>query len=141
VQTGAQVQLYVELGARRPIHSTALGKAMLAFATEEVRDEVLEGGPLAAVTEHTITNPAALREQLTIAHEQGYATDKDETALGICCLAAPVLNHLSHIAGAVSIAGTDPGLRTESADMAKAITSAAAQISQRLGYVGTPPSH
>ena len=54
---------------------------MLAFAADEVRDEVLEGGPLAVETEHTITNAAALREQLTIAHEQGYATDKDETAL------------------------------------------------------------
>lgn len=135
VQTGVQVQLYVELGARRPIHSTALGKAMLAFSGEEVQGEVLRDSPLVAVTEHTITDQAALREHLAIARERGYATDKDEAAVGICCLAAPVLNHLGHVAGAVSIAGTDPELRTEAPDMVRAITGAAADISQRLGRV------
>lgn len=133
VQTSAHVQLYVELGARRPVHSTALGKAMLAFAAEQVRDEVL-GGPLAAVTEHTITDPEVLRRQLVTVRDRGYATDRDESAVGICCLAAPVLDHLGHVAGAVSIAGVDPQLRAEAPSMVQAITGAAGQISGRIGY-------
>jgi IclR family transcriptional regulator, KDG regulon repressor len=141
VQTSAQVQLYVERGARRPIHSTALGKAMLAFVAEPVREDVLRGASLIAITEHTITEPAVLRDQLVIVRERGYATDRDEAALGICCLAAPVLDHLGYVAGAVSIAGTDHRLRSEAADLVQAITGAAAQISQRLGHVGTSPSH
>jgi DNA-binding IclR family transcriptional regulator len=48
-----------DLGARKPAHCTAVGRAIFAFAPEETIERVLSG-PLAKRTSHTITDPARL---------------------------------------------------------------------------------
>lgn len=139
VQTQAQVQLYVELGARRPMHSTALGKAILAFGPEAARADYIAATALTAITAitaHTVTEPAALHEQLAGFRAQGYATDKHEAVLGVCCLAVPVFDVGGRVAGAVSVAGADPRLADEDPTLVSAVCEAGRAISGRLGGNG-----
>lgn len=128
VQSDAEVQLYVELGARRPIHATALGKAILAHLPAPDVDEIL-AAELPALTEHTVTDPALLRGQIDQITTCGYATDKDEAVLGVSCLAAPVFDHAGSVVGAVSVAGTDPRLYAEDAELVHLVTTGAAAVS------------
>jgi IclR family acetate operon transcriptional repressor len=134
VQGQAQVQLHVELGTRRPAHATALGKAMLAFATDAEREDFLTSAELTPLTPDTITDAAVLRDELAVARSRGYATDQGEVVGGVSCLAAPVFDHVGAVVGAVSIAGPDPRLRDEDAELVQLVVAGAGTVSERLGY-------
>src|SRR5437660_12631839 len=60
------------LGRRTPVHSTASGKAILAFGPAPVRERLL-GTQLEQVTPHTITARAELESQLDAAPASGLA--------------------------------------------------------------------
>ena len=71
VQSDMQVQLRVELGTRRPMHCTGLGKAILAFLPQAQQDHILRNAQLAAFTSHTITDPVLLERELRQIRESG----------------------------------------------------------------------
>lgn len=102
VPAGASV-LYVEklfgpesarigtaVGTRRPQHATALGKAMLAFSDSH-GSETMQSRYL-RFTAFTIATPDRLGRALDKVREEGYATDFEESVLGISCIAVPVLD-------------------------------------------------
>lgn len=80
------LRLYSAVGRRLPAHATALGKALLAQLSDEEVDRRLDW-PLVALTKKTITDPAALRDELAKIRELGYSTDDGENAEGIRCTA------------------------------------------------------
>lgn len=137
VQSDAQLQLYVEIGAHRPIHGTALGKAMLAHLTADELEAAIVA-PLRRLTEHTVTEPAVLREQLAIVRDRGYATDKEEAVMGVSCVAAPLFDFTGTAVAAISIAGTDARLQKEDPDLVDLIKRTARDVSQQLGQAATP---
>ncbi len=66
---------------------------------------------------------------------RGWATAANQVLQGINGLAAPVFNHTGSYVGAIAIAGTVQTIPdSPSADLVKAVTRAAAQISRNLGY-------
>ena len=79
-------------GGRMPLHCTALGKALLAFSADAGRG-VLQARPtLDARTPNTITDIGALREELHRVRAAQVAFDHEEAALGLQCVAAPILD-------------------------------------------------
>jgi DNA-binding IclR family transcriptional regulator len=78
------------LGGRMPLHATAIGKALLAYAAEDVRKAVL-GGPLKRLAARTLTAPGVLAAQLAEIVASGVAFEFEESAVGIVCVAAPIL--------------------------------------------------
>lgn len=133
VQTEAQVQLYVELGTRRPVHSTALGKAMLAFQPDEQLERFLATAVLTALTQRTITDPSVLRRQLEEIRRQGYAVDREEAVAGVHCLAVPLRDHAGRTVGAMSVAGPDARIGAANAEFSDSVLAAGADVSRRLG--------
>lgn len=87
-------------GAQVPVHCTANGKLLLAYAPPAVRDSVLAGAPFRAYTPRTITSAEALKRELDRVRQLGYAEDDEEYLAGVCCLAVPVTD-----AGGEVIAG------------------------------------
>jgi len=78
-------------GGRMPMHCTAIGKVLLAYARPEVRDAVLDS-PLERRTPRTVVARGMLRRQLDAVLENGVAFEREESSLGLLCLAAPVLD-------------------------------------------------
>jgi DNA-binding IclR family transcriptional regulator len=135
VQTDMQLQLNVELGTRRPMHCTGLGKAILAFLPEAQQEQVLASAPLRTYTANTITDPIVLRVELERTRQRGYATDREEIIQGVHCIAVPILNHAGRPVGAISIAGTTPKTDGERLDaMVSRLKSAGEYVSRRLGF-------
>ena len=135
VQSDQQMQLYVELGTRRPLHCTGLGKAILAFQPQARRERFLAGARLEALTPNTITDPVLLALELERIREQGYATDREEILLGVHCIAVPLLNYAGHVVGGISIAGSTPRIGSERFDgLVRRVTAVGDAISTRLGY-------
>lgn len=131
-ESPATLRVNVHVGQTAPLHCTALGKALLAFGAVEIPTR------LERFTPRTITADGRLAKHLAAAHHQGYAVDDEEFDPGVRCLAAPVFDHHSHVAGAIGISGpttrvTDrhlPGL-------AAIVMEVASELSERMGFAGT----
>jgi DNA-binding IclR family transcriptional regulator len=123
------------VGSRAPIHSTAVGKVLLAYQPEAHRKQYIENVGLTACTAHTITDPTIFVDHLRQVREQGYAIDKLENEEGICCVAAPIYNHLGKVVAAISITGwnitmTDATIQS----MIPLVQEKCHAVSKELGY-------
>jgi IclR family acetate operon transcriptional repressor len=136
IESGHGLRMAARIGGRDALHSTALGKAILAFLPPDVRDDLLRGG-LPARTRQTITDPARLLAELVRVRECGFAEDRDENEVGARCLGAPVFDHRGAVAGAISISAPDSRLDdVRAAEMAAAVAEGAAAVTRRLGGLG-----
>lgn len=93
------------VGKQEPMHSTGLGKVMLAYMGGDVL-QMLEKESLRAYTENTITDINKLREELEIIKKRSYAIDNMENIMGICCVAVPLFDSSGELVGAISISGS-----------------------------------
>ena len=118
------------VGGRMPLYCTALGKVLLAHGPSSLFDEVLAGG-LERRTPRTITAPGLLRRQLDQAVEAGVAYEYEESAPGLACVAAAVLDASDRPVAAVSATGPVTRFRPE--QHAATVRAAAAGISATLG--------
>ncbi len=120
-------------GRRSPLHATASGKLLLAFADDEAIDRYL-GNPLERFTPSTVTDAEVLREQLVAIREDGYATCWQERELGLCSIAVPLRNHLGETAASLTLVGPAGRLTPESVDAHLApLREAAHEIEGHLG--------
>ena len=128
------IRMTLDVGMRKPAFTTAAGKAMLSFQSEETLDRLLEPG-LKERTSNTIVDPAAFRTELSSIRNRGYAISDEENELGVRSLAAPVRDHFGMVIAAVSIAGPAQRLTKKVlTNFVPEVVSAADAISQRLGY-------
>jgi DNA-binding IclR family transcriptional regulator len=117
------------LGGRMPLYATAIGKALLAHAPDDVRAQVL-GGRLTRLAPRTITAPRVLERQLEKIIEEGVAFEFEESAVGIVCVGAPILDGSDAVVAAVSVAG--PATRFRPPHHAASVRAAAAGIAATL---------
>ncbi|HEY1916049.1 MAG TPA: IclR family transcriptional regulator C-terminal domain-containing protein, partial [Streptosporangiaceae bacterium] len=85
----ASVPVVSKAGSRLPLHSTGVGKVLLAHAPASLRHEVL-AAPLPRFTPYTVIQPGRLATQLQRVAQDGYATTAEEMTLGACSIALPV---------------------------------------------------
>ena len=78
-------------GARVPLHCTAVGKTLLAFAPAPLVDEVM--GDLPRLTAYTVTDVRVLHRQLDGIRRTGSARSTQEHRLGVTSVAVPVHGH------------------------------------------------
>lgn len=124
------------LGRRTPIHCTASGKVILAFAAEPVRQRLLSH-PLERRTPRTIVDRGELETQLAQAREAGFARTFEELEVGLDAVAAPVHSAEGEVVGAVDVSGPSHRLRMGNRPELISLTrDAAADLSRRLGYRG-----
>ncbi|MFE6646078.1 IclR family transcriptional regulator [Nocardioides sp. NPDC057772] len=121
------VPVVSKVGGRLPLHTTGVGKVLLAHAPVEVQDAVL--GALTRVTPYTITQPGALRRQLRQVLDKGYATTHEEMSLGACSIAVPVRRHDEVVA---SLGLVVPTLKGSEQRLYGAVRVAAQSIGRRL---------
>jgi IclR family acetate operon transcriptional repressor len=91
-------------GLRAPAHALALGKTQIAADGVTSIDHYIEQHRLERLTRRTITDPVALEADLKLAHARGYATDMEEYAKGLFCVAVPVRSAGGALAGAIGLA-------------------------------------
>jgi len=80
------------LGRQTTYHllHTLIGCGMLAHTTKEIRERYLAMHRLERRTANALTSRKALEWEFEKILESGYARDREEFALGLCCLAVPV---------------------------------------------------
>ncbi len=124
-----------ERGKRAPIHSTALGKAIIAHLPLAEIQEFISHYKFYPVTRYTITDPKQFHKELERVKKMGFAIDEEENEIGGRCLAAPVFNHVGYPVAAVSISVPIQRLPREKIQhFGSLVKTAAHAISQDLGY-------
>jgi IclR family acetate operon transcriptional repressor len=130
------ITVRTSVGAHFPAHAAAVGKAVLAFLSDqEINAMVLRNG-LPRFTPSTFTRPSDLKENLRQIRQRGYAIDNQELERGLSGVAAPVLLAENRVVAAVGIAG--PTLRFRGKELAQKIAlvrEIAAKLSASLGGV------
>lgn len=124
-----------QIGDRSPLHCTAIGKALLAFQDVRVVEEVIAMG-LPSVAVNTITDPAALRQELHRVRAQGYAIDNQELADNMRCIAVPIFEHGGHVRMGISMSGPDSRFTLEKLEALKVpLLEASRELSEHLGGI------
>ncbi len=90
VETQWPLRIQLPTGTRVPLHATASGKLYLAGLDGRRLDAWLSVASLERHTGRTLTKAAALRAELAIVRERGYATDDEEFMDGMVAIAVPV---------------------------------------------------
>ena len=120
-------------GSRNPLHSTGIGKALLAGLTDpEVVELLVE--PLERRTENTLTDVGAVLGQLRGVRERGFAIDEIENEEGVRCVAAPVRDHTGSVVAGLSVSAPAYRFSTEDVHrLAPDVVRVTTELSRRLG--------
>jgi len=128
VPSRSSVVSMARLGRPSVAHATAVGKVMLAFG----------GGPLprerdlVALTERTITDRAALEQEIELVREHGYGTVFGEREVEVNAIAAPVFDRAGELAAILGLQG--PASRLEQPTrLLDALVEATATLTRALG--------
>lgn len=126
-----------DAGRRTPLHSTSLGKAILASLPDEEIRSLLERRGLHRFTTNTITDLARLQREIATVRSEGYALDWEESELGVRCAAAAVTDVTGRVVATISISGPTTRIsRQRIRELASYVKEHAVEISKALARRG-----
>lgn len=135
IESDHGLRMAARIGGTEPMHSTALGKAVLSFMPEQEREAILRR-PLIRLTDRTITEPDLLREELARIRKSGIAEDHGENEVGARCFGAPIIDHRGKVIGAVSVSSPESRFNDiRLAQVSNAVRDAAIAITAAIGGV------
>lgn len=105
IESRQELRLILEIGRRIPLHAGASSKIILAYLPPEQSARVITLRGLPRISKNTITDSAALEQELALIRQRGYALSFEETNEGAAGLAAPIFDSAGTIAGGLGIAG------------------------------------
>lgn len=140
VESRHSVRLVSRIGARVPVHCSAMGKAILAHLSEEHRTPLLRSLP--ARTPKTITSVAEMGEELDAVRSRGFSIDDEENELGVRCVGAAITTAAGQPLGAISVSGPADRLTLARArKLGAAVIETADEVARRLGHRASGNGH
>lgn len=129
------VRVVQDLGAQRPLHCTAVAKAILPWLPPPELAGLLARMRFARQTAKTIVTRAGFDAELRRIRNAGYAIDDEEHIEGIRCIAMPVFGHTRQVLGSICSLGPRTRMTYQRLrDLRAPVGELAAQLSSRLGY-------
>jgi DNA-binding IclR family transcriptional regulator len=123
------------LGLNLPIHSTSIGKVLLAYLPVDEQDRILKSKNLVKFTDATIIDQKLIKRNLKVIRERGFSTDEGETHGDLNCMAAPIRNGNGEVIAAINL--MDEKSRTSQEKLlqfADYLKGKALFISRQFGY-------
>jgi DNA-binding IclR family transcriptional regulator len=134
VQSNGPIALTHRPGSQTYLHSTALGKAILAEMPDAQVRQLLEQASLPRLTEQTKISIPQLLAELRQVRAQGYAANDEENRYGVYSAGAIVRDSDNRPIGALSGGVPSSGLtKKERSRVIKLVVEAARNASRRLG--------
>lgn len=122
------------VGARAPLHVTAVGKLFLLEDGPQKVREYAKRSSLPGFTPTSLTSLAALEAELDKVRRHGVAFDNEEIEQGLRCVAAPVRDDTGELVAGLSVSAPADRYNT---DWIASVKRAADDISRALGYVNS----
>jgi DNA-binding IclR family transcriptional regulator len=134
------IQLVSAIGQTMPLHSTSLGKAILAALPEEEREGKYARMDFQPRTERTIRDLATFREEIRRTQRRGYSTDDRENEPLGACIGAAIINAEGRPVGAISVSGPSFRIRDRFEHFGERVRAAAGAIARELGTDPSEPA-
>jgi DNA-binding IclR family transcriptional regulator len=135
IEPARSVRMASRIGHRKPVHCTAVGKAILAHLSGAEQESILQLHGLPRVTPKTITTASELKAEFKPIRERGYALDNEETESGLRCIGAVILDCNGRPVAAVSVSAPSFRLTMDKVpDLAGPVVRVARALSEELGY-------
>lgn len=135
-ETHQPIRAFFRPGTRSPYHASGIGKAVLAFLSDQQRNQILQTLVLERFTPQTLCSVEALAHDLKTVRSRAYAMDNEERHIGMRCLAAPVFDEFGTPLGGLSVSG--PSVRVDDAFVerfAATIVEAARELTHAVGGI------
>jgi DNA-binding IclR family transcriptional regulator len=135
IEVIASVRLRTDVGRSLHLHSTAIGKALLAFLPEEEIDRILKTLPFPALTPKTITDAANFKKELARVRALGYSVNNEENEPETRALAAPIFGTDGRPIAAINLGATAVQMRSKDIPrLGPLVKEYALKMSKQLGY-------
>lgn len=92
-------------GDHMHLHASASGRIMLAYGSEELRDQILGVERLERFTPLTKVDPQKIKAELSEIRKRGFAINMGETELEVAAVAAPVFDHEQTVSSSLAVVG------------------------------------
>jgi IclR family acetate operon transcriptional repressor len=136
VESYSSVRLSTRLGTRAPLHAGASFKVLLAHLPRNRVEEVIKQG-LPKLTEHTIANATALKNELEKIRKQGYAISHGELYDGFTAIAAPIRDSENQVIAGISVIAPSAKYASERVkEMISWVRETANHVSVSMGWNG-----
>ena len=132
LQSPSALRVAAYSGQRNPMHSTALGKAISAFLSEEEVAAILEQCPLIKMTPKTITQRSHFHEHLARVRERRVAFDLAENVEGVACVGAPIFDQHGRVVAGISVSGPASRMQAKLESLEEEVKEAGLKISRML---------
>ena len=126
------VPLVSRAGRPLPLHTTGVGKVLLAWADDEVRERCL--ADLRQVTRYSIRERGRMLRELSNVRDAGYARTVEEMTLGTWSVAVPVFGPDGSVVAALGLVTRT--VRRDLTNYVPALRVAASAIGRGLGAQG-----
>nr|WP_276741421.1 DNA-binding transcriptional regulator KdgR [Pantoea septica] len=129
------LRMYSRIGRRNPLHTTAIGKVLLAWRDRAEVNEILKEVEFKRSTANTIVTREALLEVLDQVKAQGFGEDNEEQEEGLRCIAVPVFDRFGVVIAGLSISFPTIRFSEEAkSDYVAMLHRAARTLSAEMGY-------
>lgn len=129
------IQMNADIWREKEAYSMASGKIMLSQLSDEDMMYYLNEYDYVQLTANTVKDKTQLLEQLRLIKEMGYATDMEESEIGLVCFAAPIFNCSGSCTASLSISGLSTRMYPMQRELINAVIKTARDISRCLGYI------
>lgn len=139
VETHNPIRAFYRPGSRSAMHSSGIGKALLANTPQKDVERTIRDMNLTRHTNNTCATPEALFSDLEKTRQRGWALDNEERYSGMRCVAATIFNAYGEAAAGISVSGPTVRFPDEKLDeIGEMVNRAANEVTRLIG--GKPPS-
>ena len=134
VESRQPVRLAIRVGEPLYLHAGASAKVLWAFLPDAEIERILNGIKLIPLRPNTIISPEAMRAELKLIRQRGYAVSYEETDFGAMGIAAPIYNHIGQPIAGLGIAAPVTRVPPERVhELAQHVLAACQELSLKLG--------
>ena len=135
VESASVLRVDLKPGTQIPVHCSASGKLLMAYAPEELRSTFLKLAPFAPYTKNTITTAKELERELALVRRRGFSEDREEFLAGVCCMAVPIRDRSDNVVAGLAVMAPEASFSLSAARKhLPDIQKCAEAISKQLGW-------
>lgn len=135
VEGSQGIRNFVRLGTRNKLLYGASGQVLLAHLPSQQAEKIISDSDIELEIDRQ-----ALRRNLETIRAQGYAVTYGSRVSGACGISAPVFGRLGQLIAGLTVSGPQPRMREAETQIVEELCKAAANLSERMGYVSSQDS-
>ena len=122
------------IGAEMDVHTSSIGKVLLAHMEPDTWDDIIARNGLERHTDYTIADPSEFRKCLSESRSSQWVVTYEENHLDHCDIASPIYDYSNSCVAALCVITDRQSMDANLPFYRSELLKAASQVSEELGY-------